>query len=80
MDVTPDDPLLSDPRWEELNGRDDIEERADDASGYWISYQVRDGFDEDGNPTRECSDWILPIFEKAETESSKITLVPARPN
>jgi hypothetical protein len=83
LTVTPDEPLLSDPRWEERNGRDSIEERADDGSGqpnYWLEYTVSDGFDYDGNPTRACSDWILPIFEKAKTEDSRITLVPARPN
>jgi hypothetical protein len=66
LTATPDEPLLSDPRWKERNGRDSIEERADDGGGepnYWLEYTVSDGLDDDGNPTYECSDWILPIFE-----------------
>lgn len=70
LDVSVDEPLLSDPRWEEINGRDDIEDRANDQpeAGYWLRYQVSDGWDVAGDPTYACRDWILPIFEKAKKE------------
>jgi|SRR5450759_2362876 len=82
MDVSLDEPLLSDPRWEEWHGRDSIEERADDGSGepnYWLEYQVRDGVDYEGDPTYACRDWILPLFN-AVAEFYKETPPPSRLN
>jgi|ERR1019366_7408814 hypothetical protein len=63
MKVSVDDPLVSDPRWKEVEGRDDIEERGKDekeAPRYWLRYRVGDVEDP------KSSDWVLAVFKAAE--------------